>query len=198
MRNTVGKKHTSLKPPKNSECIVIAYERLQGSSVPFPDLQGVRTSSKTAPGHSEHSRRYTDTLKGALRSPLTSKGSSSARPEERGTRWTLSGELPRDGQWETMSLQHVLGEPKCLTYPSQLRAAAGCQHPCGICRPNHLPSIAFCNSAASTTGVLESVPTNTASVMARSARQQNFVNTFLAEKWAEPALPVSCVIPITV
>lgn len=61
MRNTVGKKHFP-EACKNLERIAGADKRLQDSSVAFPDLQGVRTCSKKAPKHREHSRRYTNTL----------------------------------------------------------------------------------------------------------------------------------------
>lgn len=124
-------------------------------------------------GHSEHSKRYADTLNGAVGPPTTSKRSTSTSTEERGARWIPLGELPRDDQWEIMSLQHVLPKPKCMPYTSLLGAAAGCQHPCGICRPplhSLLPQCCYHNSSA---GV--SSPMLTAPVTARSARQQVLV-----------------------
>lgn len=131
---------------------------------------------KKAPGRSEHSRRYTDTLSGAPGPPATSKGSTRACTEERGTCWTLLGDLPRDGHRETMSLQHVLHQPKCMPYTSQLRLQQGASI--------HVESADQTTSPPfpSATVLLPQqerwkvfVPSNTASVMARSARQQIWV-----------------------
>lgn len=170
MRNTAEKKHTSLKPPKNAECIITAYERLQGSSVPLPDI---RTSSKKHWGSQNAARGTQTPWMEQLGQPTTSKGSTSASTEGRGARWIPLGELPRDGQWGIMSLQLVLPKPKCMPYTSLLGAAAGCQHPRGICRPplhSLLQQCCYHNSSAGA-----SPPMLTAPITARSARQQVLV-----------------------
>lgn len=157
MKNRDGKTHTSLKPSKSSEYTTVAYERLQSSCIPFLALTGATTSSKK---HWD-TQRYTDALNRAVGPPASSKGIYKCQHRVVGHSLTsfrgVTSSSLRDN--EPIASSH-----------SQLRAAARCQHPFGTHRPNHLSSILFCISAATTIVVLEGVPTNTLPVRAPSAR----------------------------
>lgn len=157
MKNRDGKTNTYLKPPKSSEYTTVAYERLQSSCIHFLALTCATTSSKK---HWD-TQRYTDALNRAVGPAASSKGIYKYQHRVMGYSLT---------SFRGVTSSTVRDNEPTASSPSQLRAAARCQHPFRTHRPNHFSSILFCISAANTIVVLEGVPTNTLPVRAPSAR----------------------------